>query len=183
MKKLLALVGVLTLAGIGSAQAANEYLQNIPQGCNWGSFEPYVEYGREDGSTNHTGDRRQDDFTNDRNSGRIGFRFNIPLHSTCTDEYRMMVLETYKLTRELELLKKCQRYKNLELGPNFATVDKLCKGIKMKDGTKSESTSERRKRERNNDPRTVDEINADRKKILDEQRKNNPVKVDEPPKP
>jgi len=53
----------------------------------------------------------------------------------------------------------------------------------MKDGTKSESTSERRKRERNNDPRTVDEINADRKKILDEQRKNNPVKVDEPPKP
>ena len=155
---------LITVVFCSPVNAANEYLQQVPQPCTWGSFEPYVEYGIEDGDNTFPSDTNNNS-TSGRTSGRVGFRLNFPLQSTCTKEYRKHMIDTYNLMRELELLKKCQRFKNLELGPQFNTVKTLCKGIKMKPGAKTESIRDRRKRSRDNkeDYRTVDEINDDAK--------------------
>jgi hypothetical protein len=40
------------------------------------------------------------------------------------------MLDNEKLKQELEMLKMCARYKDLELGPNFATVREMCKDVK-----------------------------------------------------
>jgi len=40
--------------------------------------------------------------------------------------------ENDKLRQELELLANCAKYKDLELGPEFATVREMCKGVNKK---------------------------------------------------
>ena len=42
-------------------------------------------------------------------------------------------MQNQKLKQELELLKLCGRYKELELGPQFATVREMCKGVNKKE--------------------------------------------------
>ena len=43
------------------------------------------------------------------------------------------MLQNSKLKQELELLKLCGRYKELELGTQFATVREMCKGVNRKE--------------------------------------------------
>ena len=50
-------------------------------------------------------------------------------------------MQNQKLKQELELLKLCGRYKELELGPQFATVREMCKGVNRKEnGTDNQDT-------------------------------------------
>jgi hypothetical protein len=51
------------------------------------------------------------------------------------------MMQNQKLKQELELLKLCGRYQELELGPQFATVREMCKGVKRKE---PETESEKR---------------------------------------
>ena len=44
------------------------------------------------------------------------------------------MIQNAKLKQELELLKLCGRYKELELGPQFSTVREMCKGVNRKNG-------------------------------------------------
>jgi len=105
----------------------NEYL-NGGQHCNNHSLEPYIEYNLQeqlyDNSSNNNS--RGD-------SGRIGMRYNYRFGGTCTSEYKSIMLENEKLKQELEMLKVCSKYKDLELGEEFATVRKKCKGVNKKE--------------------------------------------------
>ena len=101
------------------ALAVNEYLNDYPTHCSKGSWEIYTELDRYDY------DRRMDsdsDYFGD--SGKIGIRFRKDFGSTCTDPYK----------KELELLKLCARYKELDLGNSFKTVKRKCNDVNKKNG-------------------------------------------------
>ena len=110
------------------ALAVNEYLNDYPTHCSKGSWELYSEIDRYDY------DRRMDsdsDYFGD--SGKVGIRFRKEFGSTCTDPYKKMMIENMELKQELELLKLCNRYKELDLGESFKTVRKKCKDVNKKD--------------------------------------------------
>ena len=110
------------------ALAVNEYLNDYTTHCSKGSWELYTELDRYDydqrmnSSSDYFGD-----------SGKIGIRFRKEFGSTCTDPYKKMMIENMELKQELELLKLCNRYKELDLGESFKTVRKKCKDVNKKD--------------------------------------------------
>ena len=127
MKSLLATwIIIISILIVPFAFAQNEYL-NGGQHCNNHSLEPYIEYNLQeqlyDNSSNNNS--RGD-------SGRIGMRYNYRFGGTCTSEYKSIMLENEKLKQELEMLKVCSKYKDLELGEEFATVREKCKGVNKK---------------------------------------------------
>ena len=127
MKSLLVIwIIILSILIVPFAFAQNEYL-NGGQHCNNHSLEPYIEYNLQeqlyDNSSNNNS--RGD-------SGRIGMRYNYRFGGTCTSEYKSIMLENEKLKQELEMLKVCSKYKDLELGEEFATVREKCKGVNKK---------------------------------------------------
>ena len=109
------------------ALAVNEYLNDYPTHCSKGSWELYTELDRYDY------DRRMDsdsDYFGD--SGKIGIRFRKEFGSTCTDPYKKMMIENMELKQELELLKLCARYKELDLRESFKTVKRKCNDVNKK---------------------------------------------------
>ena len=124
---------VLSLILIASAitsdaKAINEYLNDYPTHCSKGSWELYTEVDRYDYDQrmNSSSDYFAD-------SGKVGIRFRKEFGSTCTDPYKRMMIENMELKQELELLKLCNRYKELDLGESFKTVRKKCKDVNKKD--------------------------------------------------
>ena len=124
---------VLSLILIASAitsdaKAINEYLNDYPTHCSKGSWELYTEIDRYDYDQrmNSSSDYFAD-------SGKIGIRFRKEFGSTCTDPYKRMMIENMELKQELELLKLCGRYKELDLGESFKTVRKKCEDVNKKD--------------------------------------------------
>ena len=117
---------IISILIVPFAFAQNEYL-NGGQHCNNHSLEPYIEYNLQeqlyDNSSNNNS--RGD-------SGRIGMRYSYSFGGTCTSEYKSIMLENEKLKQELEMLKVCSKYKDLELGEEFATVREKCKGVNKK---------------------------------------------------
>ena len=123
------LIITLTMSWVLSqkALAVNEYLNDYPNHCSEGSWEIYSEIDRYDYDQrmNSSSDYFAD-------SGKVGIRFRKEFGSSCTDPYKKMMIENMKLKQELELLKLCARYKELELGNQFATVREKCKGVNKK---------------------------------------------------
>jgi hypothetical protein len=124
---------VLSLILIASAitsdaKAINEYLNDYPTHCSKGSWELYTEVDRYDYDQrmNSSSDYFAD-------SGKVGIRFRKEFGSTCTDPYKRMMIENMELKQELELLKLCGRYKELDLGDSFKTVRKKCEDVNKKD--------------------------------------------------
>ena len=124
---------VLSLILIASAitsdaKAINEYLNDYPTHCSKGSWELYTEVNRYDYDQrmNSSSDYFAD-------SGKVGIRFRKEFGSTCTDPYKRMMIENMELKQELELLKLCGRYKELDLGDSFKTVRKKCEDVNKKD--------------------------------------------------
>jgi len=127
------------LLSANQVQAANEYLNSGGGHCSTGSIEPYFDYSIRD-SESHSGTY----FTNNgevttlmypngpnvSDEWRGGVRFRFNLGSTCNKQFKKHNKELNALRIELELLKLCGRYKNLELGEQFATVREKCKDIK-----------------------------------------------------
>ena len=105
--------------------AANEYLNGYSSTCDTARIEFYSEVGKSDSDYSNGDDN---DYTSDR--GTLGVRLTVPLGSPCNDEMKEIMLDNEKLKQELEMLKMCARYKDLELGPNFATVREMCKDVK-----------------------------------------------------
>ena len=119
------LVLILIFAAFKSADARNDYLND--RNCERGRLELYSEFDRYDY------DRRMDsdnDYFGD--SGTIGQRFSWPLQSTCDSTTIDLIQENQRLMQELELLKNCGKYKDLQLGEQFATVREMCKGVQKK---------------------------------------------------
>ena len=120
---------ILIVSAITSdAKAVNEYLNDYPTHCSKGSWELYTEVDRYDYDQrmNSSSDYFAD-------SGKVGIRFRKEFGSTCTDPYKRMMIENMELKQELELLKLCGRYKELDLGESFQTVRKKCKDVNKKD--------------------------------------------------
>ena len=108
--------------------AINEYLNDYPTHCSKGSWELYTEVDRYDYDQ-----RMNSDSDNFGDSGKVGIRFRKEFGSSCTDPYKRMMIENMELKQELELLKLCGRYKELDLGESFKTVRKKCKDVNKKD--------------------------------------------------
>ena len=117
-------------------QARNDYLGSSSSNCERGRIELYTELRGTDGKTMYLdGDGNVDNNYNsysDDVNGTVGLRFSWPLQSTCNDETIKLLKENDKLRQELELLANCAKYKELELGPEFATVREMCKGVNKK---------------------------------------------------
>ena len=114
-------------------QARNDYLGTSYSSCERGRIELYTElrgtdgkdiYQDGDGDPNNSYTSYDDDV-----NGTLGLRFSWPLQSTCNNETIELMQENDKLRQELELLANCAKYKDLELGPEFATVREMCKGV------------------------------------------------------
>mgnify|MGYP003151898522 CR=1 FL=1 len=131
------LILILVIFSFKRAFGVNEYLNDYGQHCSKGSIELYSDIrGADDKYTYLDGDgdasnsyRGYDDDV----SGTVGIRWRKELGSSCTEPYKKLMLQNQKLKQELELLKLCGRYKELELGSQFATVREMCKGVNRKE--------------------------------------------------
>ena len=112
--------------------ARNDYLQ-YDQHCSGPSLEPYMEYSQTENIGTGSSNSGYDD---DRST--VGIRLRIPLTSTCSKEYRKVFNENALIRQQLEMLKMCSRYKNLELPNQFKEIREKCKGIKRKDDPKTQ---------------------------------------------
>ena len=119
------------------AGAVNEYLNEYPNHCSKGSIELYSDIrGADDRYSYYDGDGDPNNSYrnyNDDLSGSVGIRWRKELGSSCTEPYKKLMMQNQKLKQELELLKLCGRYKELDLGPQFATVREMCKGVNKKE--------------------------------------------------
>ena len=139
------IVFIIVIFAFKKAFGINEYLNDYPSHCSSGSIELYSDItGTDDKYTYLDGDgdasnsyRGYDDDVR----GSVGIRYRIELGSSCTDPYKKLMMQNQKLKQELELLKLCGRYQELELGSQFATVREMCKGVKRKE---PETESEKR---------------------------------------
>ena len=116
---------IIIFAAFKSAEARNDYLND--RNCERGRVELYSEFDRYDY------DRRMDsdkDYFGD--SGTIGLRFSWPLQSSCDNDTIDLIQQNQRLMQELELLKTCGKYKDLELGKQCSTVREMCKGVSKK---------------------------------------------------
>ena len=117
-------------------QARNDYLGTSYGSCERGTIELYTELRGTDGKDIYQdGDGNPDNsYTSydDDVNGTLGIRFSWPLQSTCNSDTINLMRENDKLRQELELLANCAKYKELELGPEFATVREMCKGVNKK---------------------------------------------------
>ena len=119
------------------AGAVNEYLNEYPNHCSKGSIELYSDIrGADDRYSYYDGDGDPNNSYrnyNDDLSGSVGIRWRKELGSSCTEPYKKLMMQNQKLKQELDLLKLCGRYKELDLGPQFATVREMCKGVNKKE--------------------------------------------------
>jgi hypothetical protein len=117
-------------------EARNDYLGSSNSSCERGRIELYTELRGQDGKSMYLdGDGNVDNNYNsysDDVNGTVGIRFSWPLQSTCNDDTIQLLRENDQLRQELELLANCAKYQDLELGPEFATVREMCKGVSKK---------------------------------------------------
>jgi len=123
---------ILVIAGsFKKAEAINEYLNDSGYHCSSGSAEPYIEL-RKGQSGNTYPNSYTNNYDGESEDYAIGFRFRFQLGSSCTKEYKKMMQQNMNLKQELELLKLCSRYRDLDLGPSFATVAEKCKDVRKR---------------------------------------------------
>ena len=113
------------------AGAINEYLNDSGNHCSSGSAEPYIEL-RQRQSDNIYPYSFSNNYDGESEEHVIGFRFRFQLGSSCTKEYKKMMQQNMNLKQELELLKLCSRYRDLDLGSSFATVREKCKHVRKR---------------------------------------------------
>ena len=135
------------LLSVNQVRAANEYLNSGGGHCSTGSIEPYFDYSLRDSQSHNgiyytEGDKIKTmiypNGPNVSDEWRGGIRFRFDLGSTCNKQFKKHNKDLNALRIELELLKLCGRYKNLELGENFATVREKCKDIEPKNSIDNE---------------------------------------------
>ena len=124
---------LIVSAIVSDAHGINQYLGSSNSSCERGRIELYTELRGEDGKYSYRdGDNDPNNSYNtydDDINGTIGLRFSWPLQSTCNNDTIDLLRENDRLRQELELLSVCGKYKELELGIEFATVREMCKGV------------------------------------------------------
>ena len=141
---------ILIVSVVTDAKAKNEYLGSSNSSCERGSIELYTELRNSDGqSMTDYGTSSNNDYNsyNDDVNGTVGVRFRWPLQSTCNNDTIQLLRENDRFRQELELLANCAKYKDLELGEDFATVREMCKGVNKIKKDKIEKKIKQKKRE------------------------------------
>ena len=141
-----------------AAQAKNEYLGQNWRDCYAGDITPYVEYRQ--GGTEYI-DRGSS--THDDHEYRVGVNFRFKFGNTCDKKFKKQQADRYELEQQLELLKICRKYRNVEMGPELELVAKKCRDMKF--------LKKEEKRERTND-NLFDEIMKQEHKKQMEMKKN-----------
>ena len=110
------------------AHARNEYLNSYSNNCRYGDMDVRIENER--GNTDYVyGDS---DYESDNYRASLTFRKYLGVSKKMCDEQNKILLENENLRQELELLKVCQKYADRPLPPQFATVEKHCKGLRAR---------------------------------------------------
>ena len=109
-----------------AAQAKNEYLGQNWRDCYAGDITPYVEYRQ--GGTEYI-DRGSS--THDDHEYRVGVNFRFKFGNTCDKKFKKQQADRYELEQQLELLKICRKYRNVEMGPELELVAKKCRDMKF----------------------------------------------------
>jgi len=120
------IVGVIFLVACASAQAKNEYLGQNWRDCYAGDITPYVEYRQggmdyiDRGSSSH-----------EDHEYRVGVNFRFKFGNTCDKKFKKAQEDRYELRHQIELLKICRKYRNVEMGPELELVAKKCRDMKF----------------------------------------------------
>jgi len=120
------IVGVIFIVACASAQAKNEYLGQNWRDCYAGDITPYVEYRQggmdyiDRGSSSH-----------EDHEYRVGVNFRFKFGNTCDKKFKKQQEQRYELRHQLELLKICRKYRNIEMGPELELVAKKCRDMKF----------------------------------------------------
>ena len=129
---LLALL-ILFAVLVRPAQARNEYLNNGSQACRYGDVSASIQ-----GEDNNT-DYRQPAFPNNNyDSDGDNYRFELRISKYLgiskrdCDRQNAIMLENEELKQQLELLKVCNKYADRPLPPQFATVERMCAGLRAR---------------------------------------------------
>ena len=120
------IIGVIFLVACASAQAKNEYLGQNWRDCHAGEITPWVEYRQggmdyiDRGSSSH-----------EEHEYRVGINFRYKFGNTCDKKFKKAQEERYELRHQIELLKICRKYRNVEMGPELELVAKKCRDMKF----------------------------------------------------
>ena len=128
MKYLISSIIILLLITFAatSAQAKNEYLGQNWRDCYAGDITPYVEYRTgameyiDRGSSSH-----------EDHEYRVGVNFRFKFGNTCDKKFKKAQEDRYELRQQIELLKICRKYRNIEMGPELELVAKKCRDMKF----------------------------------------------------
>ena len=132
------IIVLIVMFAATAAQAKNEYLGQNWRDCYAGDITPWVEYRQggmdyiDRGSSSH-----------EDHEYRVGVNFRFKFGNTCDKKFKKAQEERYELRHQIELLKICRKYRNVEMGPELELVAKKCRDMKF---LKKED-----KRERTND--------------------------------
>jgi len=137
MRLLLSIAFLMAFATI--AEARNEYLNSYSNACQYGSVDISTSYSQDDSDYRHYSPSNDYDNFSDRKELRLSFRKYLGVSKKMCDEQNKVLLENENLRQELEMLKVCQKYADRPLPPQFATVEKHCKGLRARpERTKSD---------------------------------------------
>ena len=117
---------LLIVFAAASAHAKNEYLGQNWRDCYAGDITPYVEYRQ--GGMDHI-DRGSS--SHEDHEYRVGVNFRFKFGNTCDKKFKKQQEERYELRHQIELLKICRKYKNVEMGPELELVAKKCRDMKF----------------------------------------------------
>ena len=118
------IIGVICLVACASAQAKNEYLGQNWRDCYAGDITPWVEYRQggmdyfDRGSSSH-----------EDHEYRVGINFRFKFGHTCDKKFKKAQEDRYELRQQIELLKICRKYRNIEMGPELELVAKKCRDM------------------------------------------------------
>ena len=107
-----------------SAEAKNEYLGQNWRDCYAGDITPWVEYRQggmdyiDRGSSSH-----------EDHEYRIGINFRYKFGNTCDKKFKKAQEDRYELRHQIELLKICRKYRNVEMVPELELVAKKCRDM------------------------------------------------------
>ena len=115
---------LLVVFAAASTHAKNEYLGQNWRDCYAGDITPYVEYREggmdyiDRGSSSH-----------EDHEYRVGVNFRFKFGNTCDKKFKKAQEERYELRHQIELLKICRKYRNVEMGPELELVAKKCRDM------------------------------------------------------
>ena len=118
------IITLLWLATCTQVSAKNEYLGQNWRDCHAGEITPWVEYRQggmdyiDRGSSSH-----------EDHEYRVGVNFRFKFGNTCDKKFRKAQEDRYELRHQIELLKICRKYRNVEMGPELELVAKKCRDM------------------------------------------------------